>query len=70
MLDEIRRILKVSSSDRYFWKDVILQDEWFYRFQKQVESRRSFVYMYRQALHLETFYTTIRNAIDHGHFFI
>jgi hypothetical protein len=26
--------------------------------------------MYRQAPHLETFYTTIRNAIAHGHFFI
>jgi len=70
MLDQIRGILRVSSSDMYIWKDVILQDEWFYRFQKQVDSRRSFVYMYRQAPHLETFYTTMRNAIAHGHFFI
>ncbi len=70
MLDQIRKILRVSSSDVYIWKDVILQDEWFYRFHKQVDSRRSFVYMYRQAPHLETFYTTIRNAIAHGHFFI
>jgi hypothetical protein len=70
ILDQIRQILKVSFGDRYIWKDIILQDEWFYKFQKQVDSKRSFVYMYRQAPHLETFYTTIRNAIAHGHFFI
>jgi hypothetical protein len=69
-IDEIRDLLKLSTDKNYIWKDLVLQDEWFIRFKTQVEHRRSFVYMYRQAPHLETIYLTIRNAIAHGRFYI
>lgn len=70
LIDEIRKLLKITAIENYVWKDIYFQDDWFYKFKSSCTNGKSYVYLYRQMPHLETFFVTLRNAIAHGHFYI
>jgi hypothetical protein len=69
-INDIQHLLKIKKLNQYVWKDLFLQDEWFEEFKKSYIGKKSFVYMYKSNPHLETFYTSVRNALAHGRFFI
>jgi hypothetical protein len=69
-LKNLKDILKIKLIDQYYWEDIFLQDDWFEMFKVMKEKNKSFVYMYKSGPHLETLFSSLRNAIAHGQFII
>ena len=66
---ELQDILNTKSSN-YISRATLIDEQWFERFNECFKKNKPFVYIRKEANHLDTLYKKIRNSIAHGRFFI